>query len=71
MNKRKFEPEEKDPKQKAVEIIPIIIAAILLIVALSLKEFSALKISLLVAAAFLGVGMYIFVLIRELLQRKK
>ena len=71
MDKRKLQQEEKDPKQKAIEIVPIIIAAIALIIALSLKTFSVLKIVLLCVAALLGVGMYIFVLVREIINRRK
>ncbi|MBR5273506.1 MAG: hypothetical protein IKU25_08990 [Clostridia bacterium] len=71
MNNRKFKEEDKDPKQKAIEIVPIIVAAIVLIIALSLKEFSVLKIALLAFAALIGVGMYVFVLIREIINRRK
>lgn len=71
MNKRNFNQDERSPKEKAIEIVPIIIAAILLVIAMSLKEFSVLKIVLLVAAALIGVGMYLFVLVRELIQRKR
>ncbi len=71
MNKRNFNQDERSPKEKAIEVVPIIVAAILLVIAMSLKEFSVLKIVLLVAAAFIGVGMYLFVLVRELIQRKR
>ena len=70
MNNRKIEPEERSDKQKALEIMPAIVAGILLLLGMYFKD-PTLKVVFCSLAAAIGIGAYLVVLIIEIINRRK
>lgn len=69
MKKQDFNQEEKSAKQKALEIIPAIVAGICLLLGMYFEGTP--KVVFCVLAAVIGIGAYIVVLIKELIDRKR
>lgn len=70
MYNRKNEPDTRTDKEKALEIIPVIVGGIFLVLGLFINNFT-LKIVFFALAAAVGVGAYIVALVRELITRKR
>ena len=66
----KFEQKEKSPREKALEIVPAIIGSICLIIGMAVEDYT-LKLIFLFIAAGIGVIVFLFLLIREIVNRIK
>ena len=70
MNNDKFSQDERSPKQKALEILPVIVSGIFLLLGMYFNNFT-LKVVFCVIAAVICVGAYLVVLVREIINRRK
>ena len=70
MNRGNQPEKEKTPKEKAIEIVPAIVAGILLLLGMYFTD-ETLKIIFCGLALVVGVGMYLFLLVREIITRRK
>ena len=70
MDNKKINQDEKSAKEKAIEVVPAILAAIFLLLGMYFNN-TTLKIVFCSLAVVIGLGMYLFLLIREIIQRKR
>lgn len=70
MDNKNFQYDEKSAKEKALEVVPAIVAGIFLLLGMYFNNWT-LKIVFCSIAVVIGVGMYIFVLTKEIRNRRK
>lgn len=70
MNNRNQHQDERTPKEKAIEIAPAILGVIFLVLGMYLKN-ETLKMVFYILAAAVCIVAYIFVLIKEIIRRRK
>ena len=69
MDNKNFQQDEKPAKEKAMEIIPAIVAGIFLL--LGMYFTGTLKIVFCTIAGVIAVGAYLVVLVREIINRRR
>jgi len=69
MNNGKFPQEDKSSKEKALEIVPAIVAGIFLL--LGMYFTGTLKVVFCAIAGVIAIGAYLVVLVREIINRRK